>query len=86
MFEFVPIIEIRECLIVFNYVYEAQDSSQHLLYCLLGVCIELGWVIKQSIFQAPNREILHARILAFCKNHYAISHPELGAMFVESPK
>lgn len=35
------VIWIRECLIVFNYVYEAQDSSQHLLYCLLGLHIAL---------------------------------------------
>lgn len=31
----------RECLIVFNYVYEAQDRCQHLLYCFLGLHIAL---------------------------------------------
>lgn len=30
------ILWTRQCLVVFNYVYEAQDGSQHLLLCLLG--------------------------------------------------
>lgn len=30
------ILGTRQCLVVFNYVYEAQDGSQHLLLCLLG--------------------------------------------------
>lgn len=35
------VIWVRVCFIVFNYVCEAQDNSQHLLYCFLGLQIAL---------------------------------------------